>query len=201
MVDLLELYIRISMKKKCSKELCDREIHAKGVCHNHYRELRRRSSGVKAMPRRGGECSVESCSEKHYSLGYCSSHYYRLKNTTTVSPEVPIKKLVYGQVGCLIISCGRPHYSNGVCRNHNTTYRTYGITVEKLVEFLDSSCRICNSIDTLSIDHDHSCCAGSTSCGSCVRGVLCQKCNRGIGQLNDDPELLRKAASYLEGTI
>lgn len=40
------------------------------------------------------------------------------------------------------------------------------------------------------IDHDHS--TGK------IRGVLCRYCNLGIGNLQDDPELLRQAAVYLE---
>ena len=31
-----------------------------------------------------------------------------------------------------------------------------------------------------------------------VRGLLCRSCNRGIGYLNDSPERLEKAASYLK---
>lgn len=31
------------------------------------------------------------------------------------------------------------------------------------------------------VDHDHHCCPGSASCGQCVRGIICQRCNSGIG--------------------
>lgn len=42
--------------------------------------------------------------------------------------------------------------------------------------------------ETLVLDHDH------------VTGqqLLCIKCNRGLGLFNDNPELLREAASYIE---
>jgi hypothetical protein len=49
----------------------------------------------------------------------------------------------------------------------------------------------------LSIDHDHSCCPGRTTCGKCIRGLLCNGCNLGIGYLKDDIERLRKAMAYL----
>lgn len=31
-----------------------------------------------------------------------------------------------------------------------------------------------------------------------IRGILCHKCNRGLPLFNDNPELFRKAAEYLE---
>jgi hypothetical protein len=49
----------------------------------------------------------------------------------------------------------------------------------------------------LAVDHDHACCPGSRSCGSCVRGLLCQRCNTGLGFLNDDAALLYRAVDYL----
>ena len=31
-----------------------------------------------------------------------------------------------------------------------------------------------------------------------MRGLLCEGCNRGIGLLRDDPDLLRRAADYID---
>jgi hypothetical protein len=40
------------------------------------------------------------------------------------------------------------------------------------------------------VDHNHS--TGT------IRGVLCKKCNTGLGMLGESPAQLRAAASYLE---
>lgn len=73
-----------------------------------------------------------------------------------------------------------------------------------LLEFQDHGCAICGALigavgRKLSVDHDHNCCEGQFSCGKCIRGLLCQNCNSGLGQFHDDVGLLARAISYLEG--
>lgn len=75
--------------------------------------------------------------------------------------------------------------------------RKFGITPEQyntLLEQQNHNCAICGGGDKggrrLSVDHCH-------GCGE-IRGLLCGNCNSAIGQLGDDPQMLRDAISYLE---
>jgi hypothetical protein len=73
--------------------------------------------------------------------------------------------------------------------------RKYGLTsslVEIAFTLQDWKCAICRRAtgQKWCVDHDHK--TGKP------RGVLCDPCNRGIGFLKDDPEILRRAAEYVE---
>jgi hypothetical protein len=50
----------------------------------------------------------------------------------------------------------------------------------------------------LAVDHDHKCCPGKTSCGKCVRGLLCSRHNQMLADAFDNPETLMSLAFYLE---
>lgn len=50
-------------------------------------------------------------------------------------------------------------------------------------------CTICGENTDLVVDHDHK--------TNVVRGLLCNKCNKGIGLFKDSPELLEYARIYL----
>ena len=66
---------------------------------------------------------------------------------------------------------------------------------DALVEKQDGKCGICGVTENLNrnrwcVDHDHS--TGK------VRGLLCVKCNTGIGNLGDTLEAVEKAVKYLK---
>ena len=62
----------------------------------------------------------------------------------------------------------------------------------------EGSCAICKKKDVnLSIDHDHDCCGYGYSCGFCIRGLLCNRCNLGLGGLQDSLNVILNAADYL----
>jgi hypothetical protein len=76
----------------------------------------------------------------------------------------------------------------------------YKITDEQYAEMVEAQegrCAICQRPDELKVDHDHSCCPGAVTCGKCIRGLLCDWCNRGLGIFRDDPGALRRASEYL----
>ena len=68
----------------------------------------------------------------------------------------------------------------------------YKITYEEYVKRMATSdcCEICGIKDNLCYDHDHKTMK--------FRGVLCNSCNRSIGQLGDTLESIQKAIAYLK---
>jgi hypothetical protein len=93
-----------------------------------------------------------------------------------------------------------PDYS---LRQRTTVHGITIIQYQDMLALQDHRCAICRTDDpgghgNWHIDHDHSCCPTSKkSCGECVRGLLCSRCNTGIGLLGDDPDRLLEAARYL----
>src|SRR5208282_2072049 len=61
-------------------------------------------------------------------------------------------------------------------------------------------CEICHRTQgskKLDIDHDHRCCPQGQVCVKCVRGRLCQQCNKALGLFQDDILILESALEYL----
>lgn len=46
------------------------------------------------------------------------------------------------------------------------------------------------------VDHDHGCCPATKYCGECARGLLCGRCNRSIGFIENE-DWIKKVLSYL----
>jgi len=91
---------------------------------------------------------------------------------------------------------GRRYYKPERARKHNL--HKLGLSVEQY-ELMHSlqrgKCKICREPERitgqrLAVDHCHK--------TKRVRGLLCSACNQGLGRFRDNPELLRRAAGYLE---
>lgn len=80
-------------------------------------------------------------------------------------------------------------------------FKRYGVTPEdwdKMYLEQDGCCKICGAHQLslskrLSVDHCHN--TGK------VRGLLCMRCNAGLGNFKDDPDLLLVAINYLKETV
>jgi len=97
---------------------------------------------------------------------------------------------------CWCIDCNNKNYrEKHLHRKYNLTVKQY----ELMLKSQNGVCKLCkrpetrkqnNKIKQLCVDHCHR--TGK------VRGLLCHNCNTAIALFSDDPELLRKAAEYLE---
>lgn len=83
------------------------------------------------------------------------------------------------------------HYKrHDLKKNYNMTIEHW----ETLFQAQKGRCKICDKHQSefakcLSVDHDHA--TGR------IRGLLCHKCNRALGFLNEDPALFTRAVEYL----
>lgn len=60
-----------------------------------------------------------------------------------------------------------------------------------MIDRLGAACAICGSEpDVPHVDHDHR--------TGYIRGILCSRCNFGIGKFKDSVELLLSAVNYLQ---
>lgn len=90
------------------------------------------------------------------------------------------------------------------CKTNKSRERRYGVNAadyDKMFQRQGGKCAICGTTNpathqskggksSFCVDHCHE--TGK------VRGLLCGYCNTGIGKLRDDPDILRKAAQYIE---
>ena len=177
------LYVaRFSANMKYCSDSCSKKAY----------RLRKNGPPVEA------ECLLPSCSEKFIRKNknnkFCSTEHQR---SHIEKSEDRHRYYAIEGLACSFYKCDKPattaagedwtlcyrHYHNGAVR-HNLNPKIY-----TLMSFSGCSNSGCiyeiSEKNRLVVDHDHACCASSRetgrgSCGKCVRGLLCETCNKAL---------------------
>lgn len=169
-------------------------------------------------------CSIDGCKKVQWSKSYCHFHYQRVKRGILNLPEqASIQKykqelLLQGNFICS--TCKLIKIKDDFAPNKKTKFKldsqcllcrkntqkitksyilkTYNLSPEdhqKLWDSQNGKCAICKKDYSLfkkglGVDHNHK--------TNKIRGLLCGKCNTGLGQFNEDPILLNEAINYIK---
>jgi Recombination endonuclease VII len=102
----------------------------------------------------------------------------------------------YKQYRCKACNKEYREARKNIVKDYQLKYK-FGISLDLYLQMLEeqnNACKICKSVcktgRKLAVDHDHK--TGN------VRGLLCSKCNRALGLLNDDETILEEAIKYLK---
>lgn len=156
-------------------------------------------------------CSIKDCGKPHYAKTYCRVHYARLiRNGTTDALWTPLTN-TEKRVKPYKLTINHPNgktYEYDRLRHYNRkTYlkQNYNLDIEDYERMSKDGCQVCKeeSDVNLHVDHDHNCCPGTKSCGKCVRGIVCPRCNMLVdryerGKIRLDNPRVNKIIKYLE---
>lgn len=145
---------------------------------DHYCKPCRSEASVNSHNRLkpGKRCAIEGCVDPYYAKSYCKLHYTRKLRGTSENTKTPT-----------------------YLKKPEMLKYFYGLTPSEYIKMSKNGCNICGdkgTVQTLNIDHDHSCCVGRRSCGECVRGVLCSRCNTVLAYF--DKASIRDNHPYLD---
>lgn len=174
-----------------------------------------------------GDCRIDGCNNKAFGHGLCSKHYNRQRrHGSTAKPLKRRGRLIQeGKSYCpkcdsvkeigeflkdthtkygISIYCAACHQEKAKARYRtNPDYykdadlrKKFGMSLEQYRELerkQDYRCALCRKepgSKKLAVDHDHK--TGEN------RGLLCDRCNLGLGWFADSIELLEAAIQYLK---
>jgi len=153
------------------------------ICNNARHKLWRKNN-----PEKFKASVLKSRPKKlEYLKAYCKTEQYKQKN-----------KIYRDKNKEKLAETSKAWFKKNPDRARNHKLKSdYNITLEDykiMFSNQNGCCAICNTkqsdlLKTLAVDHCHT--TGQ------VRGLLCDKCNRGLGFFNDNTEILKVAINYL----
>ena len=173
----------------CSVHECEKRIHGRGMCITHYLKERKRGTFVPERPT--GPLHKITNVDLQAAVGVCA----------VCGPGTPVRLRAGRGHECQVRRAKDNVERSDESRRRSNLLR-YGLThedYERLKAKQGGRCAICREPDNhLAVDHDHACCpTRKESCGTCIRGLLCRRCNMALGLLRDNPDIAAAAAEYL----
>ena len=197
-------------RSACSVDGCATTWHSNGLCVKHY--SRWRSHGTTDDPEPPplrGSCSVDGCEGPVRARGWCGMHLRRWYafGTTELPQRLRSRtcrfckrKLTVDHFTVAATACAEclPLHraelkSTALRRTRDVRRREESLRVAQ-----NDRCAICGIQEAdapkgrLHLDHDHQ--------TREIRGLLCGRCNIGIGHVQGLPALLAAAIKYLQAT-
>ena len=186
---------RVYKKRECVYCKQVKFIAAKGLCRACYYRLNRGGTLEHHPKRQRSVCEIEGCGERVVTHGVCERH--RVRSRKVLTPRV----LSDDPQAIASREWRRKAFLKAKSQDLK---KQFGITLEEYTALLEKQngvCAICGQKDkrihratglpmNLAVDHCHT--------TKKVRGLLCGPCNHGLGNFNEDVQLMKKAADYLE---
>ena len=131
---------------------------------------------------------------------YAKSKYHKIKAMDKPDPGVKLCRACRETLATTNfnkLKCRKDGFNDycRYCMRVNHAVKMYGEETRDFFKIENRQCKICHiaiTPDTWHIDHDHQ--------TNKVRGILCAKCNRGLGAFGDDLNLIKSAVTYLENS-
>ncbi len=210
-------YVGSRFPTTCTVDGCAARHLSGGYCSRHYK-LVKETGSTDDRPRKNERrvCEVEGCGEWRVGRGRCRLHYEQLRASERPPilypgrvcewcegdiPETRPRDAIYCSTKCKQYSSNEKQRQDPAAKERQRAanlLKNFGITPADFDHLLDEQgglCAICRS-DTpggrgrFHVDHCH--------LTNKIRGLLCTRCNTGLGQFGDDPDRLRSATAYLE---
>jgi hypothetical protein len=179
----------VADRSACSVDGCARPGISQDLCITHYQRRYGRRAKINdgsepdpfaslRVPTKTG--SIRGCQDAATSRGWCGRHYYRWWKHGDPNAKVRQRATANEPI------------------KHDRGPAKYGMTDEQFEDMWaaqNGQCAICRAelkrtgMQSCNIDHCHD--TGK------VRGILCRRCNWGVGILGDNPDRLEAAARYL----
>lgn len=171
---------------RCIVDECERDAYVRGLCGGHWQ--RQQVGSTRTGPIRRKAKNGEGVARNDDGEKYC-----RWGNHWRPEAEFHTDRHARDGLSPVCKSCRREQ-----------KYGLPGGSIDGLLLAQGGGCGVCGTTQPggkgWCVDHDHACCPGANSCGACVRGVLCENCNVGLGNFRDDVSILEAAVRYLNAT-